>query len=354
MLQFIPQKILLIKGAVFMEKRLVIQKDNHIIQNTMNKFSYKQNQLMCVLLGKYVHTKNNECIDTTITINELRQALGLNDCSDNYKQIQKAVSDFGKNGSIATWEEVKAEVWDWVWMPFFKKIKLSHNKVEFIWNDEMKGHLINLKNKYTAYLASDYLKLNSVYSQNLYEQMKSYQNIPNHPQVTFSVADLHRIMQTEKVKNYQTFNKFKTKCIEPAINDINANTDIFVVIEVVRNEKDKRKADGIAFTIHSDNEKFSYIGCWLNADEINEIIYKHKAKDKIVDLAEIKANRKDYYTLLRQGNKSDYQIIMNFINQDKLKSGERELSEEDLRWQTVARTGNLQAMDYCHANGILY
>ena len=338
-----------------MDERLVIRKDNHIVQNTINQFSYKQNQLMCLLLGRYVHTKNNECIDTTVTINELRQALGLNDCRDNYKQIQQAVKDFGKNGSVGLWEEVKEGVWDWVWMPYFKKIRLKEkNEVVFVWNDEMKEHLINLKSKYTAYLASDYLKLNSAYSQNLYEQMKSYQNIAKIPQVMFSVADLHRVMQTENVKNYQTFNKFKTKCIEPAINDINANTDIFVEIEVVRDEKDRRKAVGIAFTIRLNNEKFNYKGCWLNANEINEIIYKHQAKNKIVDLAKIKENNKDYYTLLRQRNKSDYQIILNFINQDNLAAGERELSEEDLRWQTVARTGNPQAMDYCHANGIPY
>ena len=332
-----------------MDERLVVQKDNHIIQNTINKFSYKQNQLMCVLLGKYVHTKNNECIDTTITINELRQSLGLNDCRDNYRQIQKAVSDFGRNGSIATWEEVGRGGWDWVWMPFFKKITLSENKVELVWNDAMKEHLINLKNKYTAYLASDYLKLNSVYSQNLYEQMKSYQNMPKQPQVIFSVSDLHRIMQTENIKTYESFNQFKTRCIERAINDINANTDIFVKIDVVKDVKDKRKAIGLAFTIRSKEDYFNYKGCWLNANEINEIIYKHKAKNKINDLAKIKETNKDYYTLLRQGNKSDYQIIMNFINQDKLQSSEIELSEKDLMWQKMARKGNYSAQDYCHA-----
>lgn len=103
-------------------------------------------------------------------------------------------------------------------------------------------------------------------------------------------------------------------------------------MDAVKDEKDKRKAVDIAFTIRTREEYFSYNGCWLNADEINEIIYKHKAKDKIVDLDKIKANRKDYYTLLRKGDKSDYQIILNFINQDKLATGEKELSEEDLKW----------------------
>lgn len=338
-----------------MDEKMVIQKNNHIVQKAINKFSYKQNQLMCLLLGKFVHTKNNECIDTSISVEDLRQALGLSDGQKNYKQIQQAVKDFGENGSVGLWEEVGRDTWDWVWMPYFKKIRLKeNNEVEFVWNDEMKEHLINLKHKYTAYLASDYLKLNSVYSQNLYEQLKSYQNMQNRPQAKFTIAELHVIMQTQGKKSYESFNKFKTICIQRAIDDINENTDIFVEMDVVKDEKDKRKAVGLAFTIRSNDEKFNYNGCWLNANEINEIIYTHKAKNKIVDLAKIKETRKDYYTLLRQGNKSDYQIILNFINQDKLATGERELSKEDLRWQMIARTGNLQAIDYCHANGIPY
>ena len=337
-----------------MSEKLVIQKDNYIIQNTINKFSYKQNQLMCVLLGKYVHTKNNECIDTIINIDELRQALGLTDGTDNYRQIQKSVIDFGENGSVGVWEEISKGRWAFVWRPFFKKITLIDNKIEFIWNDEMKEYLINLKSKYTAYLANDYLKLNSVYSQNLYEQMKSYQNIPKKTQVMFLVTDLHRIMQTEKVKNYQTFNKFKTKCIERAINDINENTDIFVEIQVVKDEKDKRKAVGIAFTIHAKEDYFSYNDCWLNAREISEIIYTHKAKHKINELANIKKEKPDYYTLLRQGNKSDYQIIINFIRQDMLDRGEVELSEDEKQMQFLAEMGNLSAQDYCEKNGIPY
>lgn len=337
-----------------MDEKLVVQKDNHIIQNTVNKFSYKQNQLMCVLLGRFVHTKNNECIDTTITVDELRQALGLTADKDNLKAIKIAVEGFVKNCSVGVYEPNQSGNWRCVWRPFFTEIILDKKMVTFSWNEKMKEHLINLKGKYTAYLANDYLKLNSVYSQNLYEQMKSYQNMKNRPQVIFSVADLHRIMQTENVKTYQSFNQFKTRCIERAINDINENTDIFVEIDPVRDEKDKRKAVGIAFTIRSNDENFNYNGCWLNANEINEIIYTHKAKGKIADLAKIKETRKDYYTLLRKGNKSDYQIILNFINQDKLKSGEKTLSKEDMMWQDLARTGFADAINYCDANGIPY
>lgn len=299
------------------KEKLVIKKDHELVRKAINNFTYKQNQLMCLLLGKYVHTKGEYYIDTTISIDEFRQALQLSDGKDNYLAIKKAVNEFGRNGSVGIFDKDSQE---YIWRPYFRQIKLSKTQVKFEWNDAMKDDLIGLRDKYTSYLANDYLKLNSVYSQNLYEQMKSYQNMPKQPQITFTIADLHRIMQTEKKKSYQDFNKFKTTILARAIKEINEKTDIKVEIETVKDKKDKRKAVGIAFTIHSKNDHYNYNGCWLNEYEIEDIIYNHHAKSKISELAKIKVENKNYYTLLRSGNKSDYQIILNFIEQDNIKN----------------------------------
>lgn len=138
---------------------------------------------------------------------------------------------------------------------FFDEIVLDQNQVKFSWNSKMKNDLTNLKNKYTQYLANDYLKLSSTYSQNLYEQMKSYERMPKKPQVTFTIDDLHRIMQTKGKKGYASFNQFKTRCINLAIDDINEKTDITVQMETIKNPKDKRKVIGCSFTITPKTKK---------------------------------------------------------------------------------------------------
>ena len=300
-----------------MKDKLVVQKDNELIRKSINQFSYKQNQLMCALLGKYVNTRDNYCIDTTISIDELRQTLELTDGKENFESIKKALNDFGRNGSVGIYDGSDPKNPKWIWRPYFSQITLQETSVIFEWNPEMKDDLIGLKSKYTAYLANDYLKLSSVYSQNLYEQMKSYERMPNRPQITFTIDDLHRIMQTQKIKTYKNFNQFKTRCIERAIDDINEKTDIFVEFETVKDKKDKRKAAGLSFAIRSKKEHFNYNGCWLSGEEINNIIYTHHAKHKIYELERIKKENKQYYTLLRKGNKSDYDIILNFIENDK-------------------------------------
>lgn len=333
------------------KNKMVVKKDHELVRKAINKFSYKQNQLMCALLGKYIHTKGNYFINTTITVSEFCSLLELTAGKNNYVRIKKAVDSFGENGSVGIYDDKKGK---YIWRPYFKKIELDETSVTFVWNDEMYPDLIGLQKKYTGYLANDYLKLGSVYSQNLYEQMKSYQNMPVKPQIFMTIEDLHRIMQInlKEKPSYKNFNKFKTVCISRAVDDINEKTDIFVEYETIKDKKDKRKAAGLAFTIRPKEEFFNYNGCWLNGEQINDIIYKLMAKNKIIELGIIKKENKDYYTLLRKGDKTDYQIIENFAFRDKLRAGE--MSEEDICMQELARKGNVMAQSYCDNEGIKY
>ena len=224
--------------------KLVIRKSNAIVRNTINKFNYKQNQLMCLLLGKYVNLSTNECISTEISIDELRKTLGLTDGEKNYETIRHAIDKFGENGSVGIYDSDRNK---YIWMPYFTKIELDDTKVLFKWNDEMKPNLINLKNKYTQYLASDYLNLSSIYSQNLYEQLKSIENW--NQEIIFSIGDLHRIFQTENKKTYQSFNSLKNKILLSSIEEINTKTDLDVTISTVKDNRDKRKVYGVKFEV---------------------------------------------------------------------------------------------------------
>lgn len=316
-----------------MNDKLVIKKDHELVRRAINKFNKKQNQLMAILLGKYVHTKDKYCIDAEVSIDEFRQIMELkSDGTNNYKRIKAAVESFAENSSVGIYIEENGKG-KWIWRPYFSEIILDDTMVKFKWNPAMYSDLLEFKNQWTGYLANDYLKLSSVYSQNLYEQMKSYQNMPKKPQITFTVADLHRIMQTQSVKTYKVFNQFKTRCIARAVDDINEKTDIFIEYETVKDNKDSRKVIGLSFTIHPKNEYFNYNGCWMTGSEINDIISKGR-KNKLLELGRIKKENKQYYTLLRQGNKSDYEIILNFIEQDKRRA-EQDQSAEPRRPEIV-------------------
>lgn len=209
---------------------LVIRKDNRIIQKTLNKFTYKQNQLMALLLGKYVNLKEDECIDTTVSIEELREVLSIQSQGGNaYERIRRAIELFGERGSVGIYSEKNGKP-KWTWMPYFSKIELTENEVEFQWNPGMKPYLIKLKQNYTQYLANDYLKLHSIYSQNLYEQLKSLENYEKSynrkPQI--NVIELKNILHTDGKKAYNRWGAFKQLVFDKAITEINEVTDLNV------------------------------------------------------------------------------------------------------------------------------
>lgn len=89
-----------------MEEKLVVKKNNDIVRNTINKFSYKQNQLMCILLGKYVHTVKDEALDSIVSIDEFRQIMDIkSDGGNAYSRIKQTVEKFMESSTVGVYDE---------------------------------------------------------------------------------------------------------------------------------------------------------------------------------------------------------------------------------------------------------
>lgn len=231
---------------------LLIRKDNRIIQKTINKFTYKQNQLMALLLAKYVNLKSQECIDTEITIDELREALDIKSDGGNfYERMRIAIEKFGENSSVGIYTEKNGKP-KWTWMPYFTKIELTETEVSFKWNNEMKPYLTNLKENYTQYLSNDYLKLKSAYSQNLYEQLKSLENFKKKygKDPIIPLEDIRNFLQVNDEGCYKEFKRLNDLIIKKAVKEINEVTDLNVSYETKRK---CRKVVAIVFDIKRKN-----------------------------------------------------------------------------------------------------
>ena len=225
-----------------------IRKSNDIVQKTMNRFTYKQNQLMALLLGKYVNLKTDECIDTSVSIEELREVLSIQSQGGNaYERIRRAIELFGERGSVGIYTEKNGKP-KWTWMPYFTKIELTEDGVTFNWNEGMKPYLIKLKNNYTQYLANDYLKLHSVYSQNLYENLKSVENFERNygKKPVIQLDELRRIFQVEGKKTYEDFRYLNVKILKKSVAEITDVTDLNVSYSTIKKGK---KVVAIEFTV---------------------------------------------------------------------------------------------------------
>lgn len=207
---------------------LVVKKDNWLVQKTLNRFTKQQNRLMALLIGRFVNLEDNKVVDTSVSIDEFRKALGINDDGRAYARLKRAVIEFGASSSVcfeSTDEQGKPEL---RWLPYFTEITLKRNVVSFKWHPDMVPHLTGLKRNYMQYLASDYLKLKSQHSQNLYELLKSvesYEKTYRKPPC-FSIAGLRK--QLNVGTKYKKDHDFLSRCIARAVKEINEKTDIIV------------------------------------------------------------------------------------------------------------------------------
>lgn len=103
---------------------------------------------------------------------------------------------------------------------FFSSLIYRKGIVEARFNQEMQPLLLDLRRCFTQYNLMEYLTLPSLYSQRLFEILKSWSNTP---EVILPVAELHRLLDTPDSfrKDFAAFRRF---VLQKAHKDILAHT----------------------------------------------------------------------------------------------------------------------------------
>lgn len=105
---------------------------------------------------------------------------------------------------------------------FFSSISYRKGVVEARFNQEMQPLLLDLKRCFTQYNLLEYLTLPSLYSQRLFEILKSWSNAP---EVLLSIGELHRLLDTP-ASFRADFRQFRTRVLEKAHKDIREKTSL--------------------------------------------------------------------------------------------------------------------------------
>ena len=291
-----------------------VLKSNKLIQNKLTHFDTMQNKIMCVLISRFVNNVKDEFTDTTISVNELRKILGYKtDGGNAYKAIISAIDKLANNDTIGTLEynESKGE-FEYVWRHFFEEIKLTKDGCSFKWSDSMKPYLAQLSEKYTQYLQSDYLKLTSEKSQNLYEYLKSYENYENvyHKKPEITLEEHYKLFKLNKNDSRVNFKRLNDSILKKCINEINELTDIEVSYET---KKEGRKVVAIIYDIKKKKIENNLIEPNYKIDPV--LIYKigFKGIPTEADLATIN-------TLLTEYDYSAFLQVMKYAKFKKAKT----------------------------------
>jgi plasmid replication initiation protein len=121
----------------------------------------------------------------------------------------------------------------WTMYSVFSKCRYNRKKrtVTVRFDPDLKPHYLALKGHFTQYSLFEFLLLPSVYSQRIFEILKSWQ--PTHPEVTLPIEDLYKQLDVPE-SHRADFAAFRRRVLEKAHKDIHKHTSLRFDWEPVR------------------------------------------------------------------------------------------------------------------------
>lgn len=147
----------------------------------------------------------------------------LNDTSGRgYTRIKGVCRELAKATAETEKQNLKGKHPIFTTMPFFSKIEYVNGVIEAKFNPEIAPFLLELRRCFTEYHLEEYLRLPSIYSQRIFEILKSWSGLP---EVEISMAELHRMLDTPPSFR-ENFKAFRIRVLEKAHADIHEHTSL--------------------------------------------------------------------------------------------------------------------------------
>lgn len=308
---------------------ILVRKSNELTQRTSTNPNLIQNKIKASIIALSLKKLYEGETEITISHSDIKNIINIGKGGKNLTTYKNAIDEAAKtfyekiairdkNGNICLDSDGNIM---YLYVYYFSSFYNNGTGFTFTFTPEMQ-QMILMDKQFTEYIISDYNKLDSVYSQRLYEYFKSVEKYNDKYRINPSIEyEELRAILLEDIKKYHSWKNFKGWCLDPAINEINKKTDIYCEYTV---SKVGRRISKIEFSIVKiqnqvaeidDNEenKENYFGCLLTESEYIDICTQGM-KSKIFELAEIKKNSPEKYKKYRgKNNKSDYEILLKFI-----------------------------------------
>ena len=240
-------------GITIDDRSRLVLKSNEIIRQARYDMTAPQQKAYLFLISKIKPTDSPGMV-YEFHVGRFLKACGLTDAGENYKSVLDM---------LLTICRVR------FWVPVDGKLKAlglvdtitvdpQTGAILCTFHEQIQPFLLNLQKNYTLYELNNILTMRSKYAIRFYEVAKSYQYIG-----TFSMTpDEIRDMLGAKYEEYRDINR---RVIKPAVEEINALTDVNISFEEVT---ENRKVLSVKFsvTLKDYNEQ------WL-AEKERERIY---------------------------------------------------------------------------------
>lgn len=206
----------------------MVVKSNDLIQKSRFNLSLVQQKIVLYLIAQ-IMPWDEDFTEYEFSIKEFCSMCGIVEKSGgNYKMLKDAIKEIADKSIWVTLPNGKQTLLRWIEKPYIDEksgiIKIRLDK-------DMKPYLLQLQGDFTQYELFWTLQFKRKYSIRLYELVKSiHYNVFQEYTKVYELEDLRKLMDAE---NYNTWQTFKTRALEPAIEEINSCSDKVIEYETI-------------------------------------------------------------------------------------------------------------------------
>ncbi len=252
------------------EKQLVVSQDNKLIQKMSTDEDYSRNltkqsfvldvyqKRLIALMLSHVKPNDTEFPVEVISFNNFMKFMDISDGGKQYSKIHASISKLmGMSFAI----EVEPDVIEFYhWIADGCRIDKREKKVYIQLSPGLKKFLTGKKRNFTRYEIGFMMQLKKKYSCRLYEYLRSMVNLGC---VNLNVDTFSQVITDNKYPRAADQMRY---VIEPAIEEINATSDITVSVEEIREFSANGKGKPVQYKFHlkekTHEEKQIIMGTW--------------------------------------------------------------------------------------------
>lgn len=211
-----------------LERSKMIVKANDLIQKSRFDLSLLQQKVVLYLIAQ-IKPQDEDFKLYEFSISEFCRMCGIEIKSGrNYAMLKSTIKEIADKSMWVTLESGKETLIRWIEKPYINE---KSGTIQIRLDKDIKPYLLHLQNNFTKYELFWTLQFKKKYSVRLYELIKSlHYNEDEDYQKVYELEDLRVLMGAEKYTTWQTF---KTRALEPAIEEINLTSDKVLEYETI-------------------------------------------------------------------------------------------------------------------------
>lgn len=208
---------------------------------------------LIIFAATKVDSRKQSLGELSVTVSEFEKAYGISS-NNSYNELKNAIKSIMRK-PIILFDEEENEVVELAWLIKNKyKADNDGSRVTFQFSPLVEPHLFELKKRFTKLNFEYASKLNTAFSFRLYQWLKKVENLnKNKDKNSIStILEIDWMKDKAQISGYKRWGDFNDYVIKPAVDKINANTDISVFYESI---KTGRKVTAVQFSYVSEKDE---------------------------------------------------------------------------------------------------